>query len=123
MLDYTYENTVLLTETNILKRENLSYFGNGNEAHWIYNFSLPLLLHTMINSDCTRLRQWAMTMPPTQMGNSYLNFISSHDGIGLRPAEGLLNNKELHILAETMVKFGGKISSEKITVEIFHLMK
>ena len=65
LLDYTYENTVLLTETNILKRENLSYFGNGNEAHWIYNFSLPpLLLHTMINSDCTRLRQWAMTMPP-----------------------------------------------------------
>lgn len=114
LLDYTYENTVLLTETNILKRENLSYFGNGNEAHWIYNFSLPpLLLHTMINSDCTRLRQWAMTMPPTQMGNSYLNFISSHDGIGLRPAEGLLNNKELHILAETMVKFGGKISSRE----------
>ena len=114
LLDYTYENTVLLTETNILKRENLSYFGNGNEAHWIYNFSLPpLLLHTMINSDCTRLRQWAMTMPPTQMGNSYLNFISSHDGIGLRPAEGLLNNKELHILAETMVKFGGRISSRE----------
>ena len=114
LLDYTYENTVLLTETNILKRENLSYFGNGNEAHWIYNFSLPpLLLHTMITSDCTRLRQWAMTMPPTQMGNSYLNFISSHDGIGLRPAEGLLNNKELHILAETMVKFGGKISSRE----------
>ena len=114
LLDYTYEKTVLLTETNILKRENLSYFGNGNEAHWIYNFSLPpLLLHTMINSDCTRLRQWAMTMPPTQMGNSYLNFISSHDGIGLRPAEGLLDSKELHTLAETMVKFGGKISSRE----------
>ena len=114
LLDFTYDDTVLLTETNILKRENLSYFGNSNEAHWIYNFSLPpLLLYTMIKADCTRLRQWAMTMPPAKPGNAYLNFISSHDGIGLRPAEGLLSDKELATLAETMVKFGGKISSRK----------
>ena len=80
LLDFTYDDTVLLTETNILKRENLSYFGNSNEAHWIYNFSLPpLLLYTMIKADCTRLRQWAMTMPPAKPGNAYLNFISSHD--------------------------------------------
>ena len=58
LLDFTYDDTILLTETNILKRENLSYFGNSNEAHWIYNFSLPpLLLYTMIKADCTRLRQ------------------------------------------------------------------
>ena len=114
LLDFTYDDTILLTETNILKRENLSYFGNSNEAHWIYNFSLPpLLLYTMIKADCTRLRQWAMTMPPAKPGNAYLNFISSHDGIGLRPAEGLLSDKELATLAETMVKFGGKISSRK----------
>ena len=114
LLDFTYDDTILLTETNILKRENLSYFGNSNAAHWIYNFSLPpLLIYTMIKADCTRLRQWAMTMPPAKPGNAYLNFISSHDGIGLRPAEGLLSDKELATLAETMVKFGGKISSRK----------
>ena len=31
----------LITETNVPNRENLSYFGNRNEAHMIYNFSLP----------------------------------------------------------------------------------
>ena len=35
---------IVLTETNVPNRENLSYFGNRNEAHMIYNFSLPPLL-------------------------------------------------------------------------------
>ncbi len=114
LIDYCYDDIVILTETNILKRENLSYFGNSNEAHWIYNFSLPpLLIYTMMTGDCTRLRQWLMTMPPTQNGTAYLNFISSHDGIGLRPAEGILNEKELDTLVNSIVKLGGKISSRK----------
>jgi sucrose phosphorylase len=32
---------ILVTETNVPNRENLTYFGNRNEAHLIYNFSLP----------------------------------------------------------------------------------
>ena len=114
LIDHCYEDIVLLTETNILKRENLTYFGNSNEAHWIYNFSLPpILIYTMITGDCTRLVQWSMTMPPSQNGTAYLNFISSHDGIGLRPAEGILNQKELDLLVSSIVKLGGKISSRK----------
>ena len=27
----------------------------------------------------------------TKIGNNYLNFIASHDGIGMRPVEGYLN--------------------------------
>ena len=114
LIDHCYEDIVILTETNILKRENLTYFGNSNEAHWIYNFSLPpILIYTMITGDCTRLVQWSMTMPPSQNGTAYLNFISSHDGIGLRPAEGILNQKELDLLVSSIVKLGGKISSRK----------
>ena len=67
----------------------------------------------MITGDCTRLVQWSMTMPPSQNGTAYLNFISSHDGIGLRPAEGILNQKELDLLVSSIVKLGGKISSRK----------
>ena len=114
LIDHCYDDIVILTETNILKRENLTYFGNSNEAHWIYNFSLPpILIYTMITGDCTRLVQWSMTMPPSQNGTAYLNFISSHDGIGLRPAEGILNQKELDLLVSSIVKLGGKISSRK----------
>ncbi|TKB47735.1 alpha-amylase [Ferrimonas sediminicola] len=102
---------LLITETNIPNRENLAYFGNGNEAHAIYNFSLPpLLLHTLLTGDCNALKLWQMSMPPAQMGTTYLNFIASHDGIGLRPVEGLLDDKQIADIATTMEAFGGRIS-------------
>jgi sucrose phosphorylase len=111
LLEYTAPDTLLITETNIPNRENLSYFGNANEAHCIYNFSLPpLLVNSLVTGDCTYLKQWMMSMPPAQDGTAYFNFIASHDGIGLRPAEGLLSSAELDSLIETMEGFGGHIS-------------
>ena len=102
---------MLITETNIPNRENLSYFGNANEAHCVYNFSLPpLLVNTLITGDCAYLKQWMMSMPPAQNGTAYFNFVASHDGIGLRPAEGLLSDAELDSLIATMQHFGGHVS-------------
>ena len=51
-----------------------------------------------------------MSMPPAMMGTTYLNFIASHDGIGLRPIEGLINEQETNDLVACMEDFGGKIS-------------
>jgi sucrose phosphorylase len=111
LLEHAEPNAIIITETNIPKRENLTYFGNANEAHGIYNFSLPpLLLHTLLSGDCSHLKSWMMTMPPAQMGTFYFNFIASHDGIGLRPAEGLLDDGEIEALLTTMLRFGGEIS-------------
>ncbi len=111
LVEHAREDAVLITETNIPNRENLSYFGNANEAHCVYNFSLPpLLLNTLVTGDCTYLKQWIMSMPPPQHGTAYFNFIASHDGIGLRPAEGLLSDEELDTLIRTMAGFGGHIS-------------
>lgn len=102
---------IIITETNIPNRQNLTYFGNANEAHAIYNFSLPpLLVNTLVTGDCRYLKSWMMSMPPAQNGTAYFNFIASHDGIGLRPAEGLLSDEELGTLVQTMQHFGGKIS-------------
>lgn len=111
LIEHAYSDTVLITETNIPNRENLSYFGNANEAHCIYNFSLPpLLVNTMVTGNCFYLKQWMMSMPPAQNGTAYFNFIASHDGIGLRPAEGLLTESEISVLINTMQQFGGHIS-------------
>ena len=100
-------DVVIVTETNLPNQENLSYFGNGNEAHWIYNFPLPpLLLHTLLTGDSNALRCWAMSMPPALLGNSYLNFLASHDGFGLRPTEGLLNDVEREKLCQRLEKNG-----------------
>jgi sucrose phosphorylase len=111
LIEYKNPNAVIITETNIPNRENLAYFGNGNEAHCIYNFSLPpLLLNTLVSGDCSALKQWMMSMPPARHGTAYFNFIASHDGIGLRPAEGLLSEQEIDGLVETMGTFGGYTS-------------
>ncbi len=111
LIEHAQSDAVIVTETNIPNRENLAYFGNANEAHWIYNFSLPpLLVNTLVTGDCNYLKQWMMSMPPARNGTAYFNFIASHDGIGLRPAEGLLDDSEINTLVETMQQFGGRIS-------------
>ncbi|MEL7450732.1 MAG: sugar phosphorylase [Pseudomonadota bacterium] len=104
-------DAVIITETNVPLRDNLTYFGNSNEAHAIYNFSLPpLLIHALISGDCRHLKTWMMRMPPACTGTYYLNFIASHDGVGLRPAEGLLDDKDFAELLKTLESFDGFIS-------------
>jgi sucrose phosphorylase len=111
LIEYAVPDALLITETNIPNRQNLSYFGNANEAHCVYNFSLPpLLVNALVTGDCSHLKMWMMSMPPAQNGTAYFNFIASHDGIGLRPAEGLLSDGELEALVETMRNFGGHVS-------------
>ncbi|ACT59558.1 sugar phosphorylase [Hirschia baltica] len=111
LLDFAKEDVILLTETNVPNTENLSYFGNRNEAHAVYNFSLPpLILQALLSGSSRHLNQWQMAMPPAQMGCAYLNFSASHDGIGMRPAEGLLNEEEINDVIETVKSFGGLVS-------------
>ncbi len=111
LIEVAEPQAIIITETNIPNTQNLTYFGNANEAHGIYNFSLPpLLLNTLLTGNCLYLKRWLMSMPPSQDGTMYFNFIASHDGIGLRPAEGLLSETELDSLIHTIENFGGKIS-------------
>jgi len=121
LIEHHTPDAIIITETNIPNRENLAYFGNANEAHIVYNFSLPpLLLHTLLTGDCHYLKEWIMSMPPAIMGTTYLNFIASHDGIGLRPAEGLLSEGEIAAITSTMEDFGGNISWRALSDNINH---
>jgi sucrose phosphorylase len=111
LIEQARPDAVIITETNIPNRQNLAYFGNANEAHCIYNFSLPpLLVNSLVTGNCDYLKQWMMSMPPARNGTAYFNFIASHDGIGLRPAEGLLEEQEIDNLVSTMQQFGGLVS-------------
>ena len=114
ILDHYNQNTLLITETNLPNLENLSYFGNGDEANAIYNFTLPpLLLWTLLMGDSTALRKWSMGMPPAKEHTTYFNFIASHDGIGLRPTENILTDQERGTLIDIVKEFGGVISNRK----------
>jgi sucrose phosphorylase len=111
VIEHAVPDAIIITETNIPLRENLAYFGNANEAHLVYNFSLPpLLVNTLVTGDCHALKNWMMGMPAAQDGTTYFNFIASHDGIGLRPAEGLLSDDEIGELVEVMQENGGRVS-------------
>jgi sucrose phosphorylase len=115
IIECAQADAIVITETNVPNRENLSYFGNSNEAHGIYNFSLPpLLIHALVTGNSRHLSTWMMSMPPALDGTVYFNFIASHDGIGLRPVEGLLEQEEVDQLLATMEQFGGRISWRKI---------
>jgi len=111
LCDFAEETIILLTETNVPKAENLSYFGNRNEAHAIYNFPLPpLILHAVMSGSVQYLRRWQSGMPPAQLGCAYLNFTASHDGIGMRPAEGILPPEEQAKMIDTIKDIGGLVS-------------
>lgn len=111
LCDYCEEPVILITETNVPKTENLSYFGNRNEAHMVYNFSLPpLLVQALLKGTSKHLNAWQMSMPPAQMGCAYFNFTASHDGIGLRPAEGVIPSEDLEEMIATVQSFGGRLS-------------
>ncbi|MDW3222098.1 MAG: alpha-amylase family glycosyl hydrolase [Paracoccaceae bacterium] len=111
LCDYAAETIILLTETNVPKAENLSYFGKRNEAHAIYNFPLPpLILHAVMSGSSHYLRRWQSGMPPAQMGCAYLNFTASHDGIGMRPVEGILPPEEQAKMIDTIKNIGGLVS-------------
>ncbi|MCD1625662.1 MAG: sugar phosphorylase [Paracoccaceae bacterium] len=111
LCDYAVEPVILVTETNVPKAENLSYFGRGDEAHVIYNFPLPpLILHAMLSGSARHLVDWQRRMPPAPLGCAYLNFTASHDGIGMRPAEGVLSPEDQAAVIATVKKNGGLVS-------------
>lgn len=102
---------ILLTETNVPHAENVSYFGDGDEAHMVYQFSLPpLLLHALHSGRSRHLREWAAALEPPPAGCTYFNFTASHDGIGVRPLEGLLPQADLDALVKEMMQRGGQVS-------------
>lgn len=114
LIEHHSPEAIIICENNVPNRENLTYFGNANEAHIVYNFSLPpLLVYTLLSGNCHHLKTWMMSMPPAQSGTAYLNFIASHDGIGLRPLDGLLSDDERNRLIDCIKDFGGKVTMRK----------
>lgn len=114
LMDHHAETLVIITETNIPNHENLTYFGNQNEAHVIYNFSLPpLLVHALLTGNALYLKRLTRSNPPALNGCTYLNFAASHDGIGLRPTEGVLPQGEVDQMLMAMQRFGGRISMRR----------
>jgi len=114
VVDIVAPGVIIVTETNVPHKENLSYLGNGDEAHAAYQFTLPpLLLHALQTGTGRHLTEWAASLPDLPAGQTFINFTASHDGIGIRPLEGILPRADRDALAEAVLKRGGHVSTRK----------
>ncbi|MCX7426452.1 MAG: sugar phosphorylase, partial [Planctomycetia bacterium] len=115
VVDAVAPGTILLTETNVPQAENTSYFGDGgDEARMVYQFSLaPLLLEALLSGDAGLLVGWLAELEPTPPGTTTLNFTASHDGIGVRPLEGLMPPDRFERLIESVIRRGGRVSTKR----------
>ena len=108
LLEARAPNVAIITETNVPDRENRTYFGEGDEAHLIYNFTLPpLAIDAVLHGRSDRLCDWITSAAEPPPGTTLFNFLASHDGIGVRPAEGNLSTEEIATLVELTHERGG----------------
>jgi len=112
ILDLIAPGVVLITETNVPHEENIRYFGDGHdEAQLVYNFTLPpLLLYSLAKGEARVLSEWAQTLATPSADTAFFNFTASHDGIGVRPLEGILTATDLSWLADIVRQNGGNVS-------------
>jgi glycosidase len=116
ILDEFAPGTILLTETNVPHLENVSYFGDGDEAQMVYQFSLaPLLLNAFLTGDALPMNEWLGSLEPAGAGMTFFNFTASHDGIGVRPLEGLVSQERLDRLIEAVRLRGGRVGMKRDT--------
>ncbi len=102
---------MLITETNVPYEDNISYFGSGDEAMMVYQFPLPpLVMFTLLSGNSTKLSSWLKMLYKPEGKATYFNFLSSHDGIGLRPVDGILTEDEKNFLVKSCLANGGRVS-------------
>ncbi|MBN2567511.1 sugar phosphorylase [Candidatus Woesearchaeota archaeon] len=116
ILDLVAPSVSLLTETNVPHAYNIRYLGNGrNEAQMVYNFSLPpLVLYTMYKGDARHISRWADRLERVSPYCTYFNFLASHDGIGLTPAQRILPQREVRFLVREAKRRGSLVQDKAL---------
>ncbi|MDA9556479.1 sugar phosphorylase [Vibrio sp.] len=118
IMDEVIPGSIIITETNVPHKENISYLGDGDEAHMVYQFPLPpLTLFSFMNEDSSVLTQWAKGLTKEAMENlklgkktTYFNFLASHDGVGVRPTEGILSDDDRMAMCRMVERKGGRVN-------------
>ncbi len=110
ILQYVAPYALILAEANFPYKENISYLGEGDEAHMVYQFSLPpLVLDAFARKDASHINELTNR---TRQDLLFFDFLASHDGIGLPGARGILDDEELENLHRLTTAHNGLISYE-----------
>jgi sucrose phosphorylase len=104
----------LITETNVPHQDGLSYLGDGDEADMIYAFALPpLVIYALTSGDAQPLADWVDSLAALPAETTLVNFVASHDGIGLNAAAGLLTDDQVAGLIHR-ARLAGSVSYRSI---------
>ncbi len=114
IVDAIGANLLIITESNVPHHENITYWGNSDEAHVIYNFSLaPLILHGLFFKTNKYLHQWASEVFHIPKSTTYLNFSATHDGMGMRGLEGIVPFSDVELLCNHAVMQDGLVGKKR----------
>ena len=108
---------ILITETNVPHKDNISYFGDGtDEAQMVYQFPLPpLVIYTIMYGDSTVISRWASNLEVPSDEVTYFNFLASHDGIGINPVRGIIEEEKILGMVKNLEQEGALVSYKKNT--------
>ena len=111
-LNIVAPDTLIITETNVPHEENISYFGeDGDEAQLVYQFPLPpLTAHAILTNSSLSLQLWASQLELPNQFCTFFNTMASHDGVGVRGAEGILSKEQVLELGKACEQRGGKVN-------------
>jgi sucrose phosphorylase len=81
----------------------------------VYQFSLPpLLAHGLLSGNAAHLNHWARSLPEGDGRRTFFNFTASHDGVGVRPLQGLIPDDQLTGLIQHVERMGGQVSTRSL---------
>ena len=97
VMDQVLDNGILITETNVPHKDNISYFGNGHdESHLVYQFPLPpLVLYSFFRKNAEVMTGWAGSLSLPSGDTGFFNFLASHDGVGINPLRSIVEEAEI----------------------------
>jgi glycosidase len=108
ILEYVAPYALILTEANFPYKDNVAYFGEGHEAHMVYNFSLPpLVIDAFARRNTRYIRE---VTERTRQDLLFFDFLASHDGIGLPGIKNILSKEDLDNLLYITKAHGGFVS-------------
>ncbi len=110
--EYAAPYAIILTEVNFPFSDNVSYLEARHEANMAYHFALPPLVIDSFNyKDTSILRTETAHIRQDLV---FMNFLTTHDGIGLLSAKELLPSHRFKKLIETIKTHGGEISYRSV---------
>ena len=65
------------------------------------------------SGDTSVLKTWLASLKPPSQDATFFNFTASHDGIGVRPLEGIVPQERVLKLADIVRSHGGKVNTRR----------